>query len=88
MVIAVNKWFNYLIMLIILLNAICMALFDYHSENKCAYLTKKSTCEDDSPEELKSVFNQRLNLISTIFGFLFTIEAMIKIVALGFVNGK
>jgi hypothetical protein len=50
--IAVSKWFDYLIMFIIFLNSICMSMFDYESDNRCVYVTKKPTCGPDSLPQL------------------------------------
>ena len=62
------KWFDRVIMSLILVNSACMALYDY--------------IDIDAPR------NSVLDQIFEVFSILFTIEATIKIIALGLIFGK
>ena len=62
------RWFDNIIMALIVANSVCMGAFDY--------------IDEDAPR------NVLLNQLSDVFSILFTIEAVIKIIALGFIFGK
>ena len=62
------RWFDRIIMTLIIINSICMAFYNY--------------IDDEAPE------NKVLDRIFEGFSVLFTIEAIIKIIALGFIFGK
>jgi hypothetical protein len=61
-----------------------MALNDYESDNRCAFELQTTSCFYED----KSRFNQILSIIGTVFVMIFTLEAMLKIFALGFICGE
>ena len=65
-----SKAFDNFIMLCILANSICLAMYDF------------------SDQEGKSNYNMNLSLAGTVFSVIFTIEALLKIIASGFIIGK
>ena len=59
-----------------------MALFDSAHENKCIYENQTEFCHKQSSR------NKMLTYFGHIFGVTFTIEAVIKIIAMGFVGSE
>ena len=76
--------FDRFIMACILLNSVCMGLFDYREDNFCAYKYKLKEC----PAQHTSLHNKVLGWLGFGFSVIFTIEAGIKIFALGFIHGR
>jgi hypothetical protein len=73
-----NKWFDNFIMFCIVVNSVCMASFDYISDNKCTYEKENGLgCNNVSSS------NQYLGYAGQVFLFIFLIEALIKILSLG-----
>jgi hypothetical protein len=79
-----SKCFDKIIMTFILLNSIAMALNDYQNDNYCAFINNTPSCYFEN----QSSFNQVLNILGSIFLCIFTIEACLKIFALGAFCGQ
>ena len=62
-----------------------MAMFDYETDNRCAFIQKASHC---TSETLQSDWNKILSIIGAVLILIFSLEAIIKIVAWGFVNSE
>jgi len=77
--------FDSFIMVCIMLNSLCMAMFDYEAENKCDYVYRE---EGQCPYEGRSHWNYAINIAGDVFGLIFTIEAILKIISYGFVFDK
>jgi hypothetical protein len=79
-----NKRFDSFIMACIMLNSLFMAMFDYEAENRCDYeqqLLGNGSCFAD----VRSNWNLSINWAGDIFGFIFTLEAIFKIISYGLV---
>jgi hypothetical protein len=61
-----------------------MSVFDFEKDHECASKSKFSYCEFQN----QSSYNSNLHITGTVFGFIFTLEACLKIFALGFCQGK
>jgi len=78
--------FNNLILACILLNTICMAMFDYRAQNKCIFYHPNDN--DQCPYEYVSKLNFTLTIFGHLFGVVFAIESCLKIYAMGFILGN
>lgn len=63
----INKWFDYFILIIILLNCICLSL------------------DSTNPEEADTTLQRVINILDYVFLGIFTLEMVLKIIAMGFV---
>jgi hypothetical protein len=68
----------------IILNSIAMGMFSYYEDNKCIYDVKLPVC----PVKYQTSWNRAITYIGHSFGFVFTLEAAMKIIALGCICGK
>ena len=79
-----NKKFDNFIMSCIILNSVAMGMFHYYEDNKCCYDHNLKIC----PVKYQTTWNRVITMIGHSFGFIFTIEATMKIIALGCICGK
>jgi voltage-dependent calcium channel T type alpha-1G len=79
-----HPWFDRFIILCIFFNSAFMALFDYSYDNECAYRGNDSYCKYGE----QSTQNKVVAVAGYTFSFIFVIESMFKIFALGFISGK
>ena len=71
-------------MFCIILNSFAMGMFHYYEDNKCIHDHKLTFC----PVKYQTSWNRAITLIGHSFGFVFTLEAAMKIIALGCICGK
>ena len=79
-----RNYFDRFIVICILCNAVLMAIYDYESEARCVAESKSRLCD----YEHQSSANKVLNIIGNVFGVIFICEAIVKIIAMGFILGK
>jgi hypothetical protein len=79
-----RSYFDRFIIACILCNAVLMAIYNYDSEARCVAESKSHLCSFDH----HSFYNKVLNIIGNAFGVIFVCEAIVKIIAMGFVMNK